>query len=186
MKKVNLKDKLKNFRRIGLTAITSFAACLIFGANAYPVVASAEEATPANTVTIDITVKETQDVYSIELTKENNGEYVVSCEGDESFVYTVSETDGVTTVACSGLKDEGEWTYEMTYVVENENSFSVTKGADAVEVKIIIPDTALVDEFKDTLKIADNILIPKIYLGVAGILFVILVIFGFAMLCVAL
>ncbi len=186
MKKVNLKEKLKNFRKIGLTAITCFAASLIFGANVYTAVASAEEVAPENTVTIDVTVKETQDVYSIELTKEEDGEYVVSCEGDESFVYTVSETDGVTTVACSGLKDEGEWTYEMTYVIEDENSISVTKGADAVEVKIVIPDTALVDEFKDTLKIADNILIPKIYLGVAGILLVLLVIFGFAMLCVAL
>lgn len=173
MKKMNLKN---SFKKICLTAITSIAACLIFGANVYPSVASAEEVSATNTVTIDVTVKETQDVYSIELTKEENGEYVASCSADESFAYTVSETDGVTTVACSGLKDDGEWTYEVTYVVEAENGVSVTKGADVVDVKIVMPDATLVDEFEYTLKIAGmEFPIPYIYLTVATVLLVIII-----------
>ena len=80
MKKMNLKN---SFKKICLTAITSIAACLIFGANVYPSVASAEEVSATNTVTIDVTVKETQDVYSIELTKEENGEYVAHSVADD-------------------------------------------------------------------------------------------------------
>ena len=132
-----------NFKKIGMSILTSFAACLIFGANAYSVVASAEEAKDINVVTIDVTVKETQDVYSIDFAQDENGECVVSCEADESFVYAVNHEDGVTTVDCSGLLEQDVWTYEMTYVIyagaEDKNAetvLSVTKGADVVEVKI--------------------------------------------------
>lgn len=240
MKRTNLRKKLK---KIGLTAFTSLASLLILGANAYSVVASAEEETPKNAVTIGVTLKETKDVYSIELTKEE-GEYVVACEDDETFVYTLNQTDEALTMEFAGLATQGEWTYEMTYVVyensETENCesvLSVTKGADLVDVeislgsaivdydaylegeektdlsatlsnggktltvnseeekavaasdvmtvKIIIPDTLLVEDFQNTLEVAEEKLIPKIYLIVAAILLVALVIVGFAMLFVA-
>lgn len=191
MKKVSLIDRL-NFRKIGVTALVSFAACMIFGANAYPMVASAEEEKPENAVTIDVTVKQTQDVYSIEIVKEND-EYVLSCDSDESFVYSVSEENGVTTMECSGLLEQDEWTYEMTYVVsetfeeeKSEGAISVTKGSDVVDVKIVIPDSTIMDDFNATWELAKEMLLPKIFLIVAGILFVALVIFGFAMLCIAL
>ncbi|MBR2341789.1 MAG: hypothetical protein IKA72_05225 [Clostridia bacterium] len=233
MKKVNLK-------KIGITAIASLAAGLVFGANVYPVVASAEE-TAVNLVTIDVTVEETQNVYSVELTKAANGEYLAFCEADESFSYTVSETDGVTSIAFAGLLEQGEWTYEMTYDVYQstdgqncENMLSVTKGADVVEVKlsadaaileynaylqgtgnsqlnatlsedgktltvnsegnkavaasdimtvkIVLPDATLVEDFKNTLQIAEDALIPSIYLTVAAILLIALMLVFCAML----
>ena len=182
MTKENLKSKLK---KIGVTVITTLAACLVFGTNAYPVLAAAEEV-PDNTITLDVTVKETQEVYSIELTQEETGEYVLVCDTDASFTYTVNKTANTTSVDCAGLLNQGEWTYEMTYVVCEDGSttskLSLTKGSDVVDVKITLPDEMLVEDFQNTLKIAEDVLMPKIYLIVSTLLMVALIIVAYAML----
>ena len=142
MKQFKLKNS-KKLKQAGVTAITSLAASLIFGVCAYPIVAVAEEkAVEPQSVTIDVTVKETQDVYSISLTETENG-YTAVCDTDESFSYEVASDEKMTTVYCEGGYAEEDSTYELSYAfietedgADNESVLSLTKGADAVEVKI--------------------------------------------------
>ena len=234
----------KKLKQAGVTAITSLAASLIFGVCAYPIVAVAEERTvEPQSVTIDVIVKETQDVYSISLTETENG-YTAVCDTDESFAYEVTADEAMTTVYCEGGYEEDDATYELSYAFiqsedgeDNESVLSVTKGADAVEVKIslgasiiyydaylegeeketlsatlsedctsisvapqdnkavassdvmmvkiIIPDQLLIEDFENTLKIAETELFPQIYEIVAFIVMIALAILGIAMLFVA-
>lgn len=243
MKKFNLKNSNK-IKKASLTAITTLAAGLVFAFSAAPIVASAEQsAVEPESVKIDVSIKETQDVYSVSLVESENG-YTAVCDADESFAYETVVGEDMTTVSFGGLYVDGAWTYEMNYTFfesaegeENENVLTVTKGADVVEVKIslgesiiyydaylegedkanlsavlsedgtsitvapqenkavaasdvmtvkiIIPDNLLIEDFKNTIELAEGVLFPKIYLTVAIIVLIALVILGFAMLFVA-
>lgn len=143
MKRLNLKNN-KKLKRVGITAVTTLAAGLIFGLCASPIVAAAEQkpSEPEN-VKIDVMIKETENVYSIALTETENGGYTVVCDSDDTFAYEVSASETMTTVYCAGLSVDGDWTYELNYTFvqtadgeDNENLLSVTKGADVVEVKL--------------------------------------------------
>ena len=148
MKKFSFKNN-KKLKQAGITAITSLVAGLALGAYAYPIVAVAEEQPEPKTVTIDVTIKETQDVYSIALTETENG-YTAVCDNDASFDYEVAVSEEMTTVYCAGVYLDNEWTYEMNYSFietaegeDNESVLTVTKGVDEVEVTISL-ETSIV------------------------------------------
>ncbi len=65
---------------------------------------------------------------------------------------------------------------------KDENKISVTKDADDADAKVTLPDESLVEDFENTLKVAETVFLPKIYLAVAAILMVALIIVGYAML----
>ena len=86
MKKINLKNLKKKL----VVALTSLVACLILGANAYPVVACAEEA-PENVVTIETTIKE-KDNDRVELMNDEKTAEDKITAPDESLVEDFEKT----------------------------------------------------------------------------------------------
>lgn len=84
----------------------------------------------------------------------------------------VAPTNAVTISATSEtLSEDGD-----------ANKISVTKDADDSDAKVTLPDESLVEDFENTLKVAETVFLPKIYLAVAAILMVALIIVGYAML----
>ena len=73
-------------------------------------------------------------------------------------------------------------TSETLFEDGDANKISVTKDADDADAKVTLPDESIVEDFENTLKVAETVFLPKIYLAVAAILMVALIIVGYAML----